>query len=152
MDTLSLNVSTIACKYPFCRLLTDDDTFRQWAARFVAGCCNGVDWRMVDRVRHMDPDGNGMICLIEENRPPDIRSMRFASVANAGNHDAESEVARVWVGCRETYKLREADGGRELTVRVDTREGYKANFDEAWQRALSNVKSLYDTSGCGRWQ
>ena len=93
MDTLSLNVSTIACKYPSCRLLTDDDTFRQWAASFVAGRCSGVDWRMVDRVRPMDPDGSGMICLIEENRPPDIRSMRLAGVVNAGNHDAESEVA-----------------------------------------------------------
>ncbi|MCY4415257.1 MAG: hypothetical protein OXE87_02950 [Chloroflexi bacterium] len=148
MDTPSLNVCTIASKYQFCRLLTDDDTFRQWTASFVAGCCNGVDWRMVDRVRPMDPDGNDMIRLIEENRPSDTRSMRLAVVVKAGNLDAKSELG-VCVGSREAFKLRDADGGRELTVRVDTREGYKANFDEAWQRTLSNVKSLSDTNGCG---
>ena len=104
---------------------------------------------MVDRVRPMDPDGNGMICLIEENPPPDIRSMRSAGVVNAGDDDAESEVARVWVGSREMYRLGEADGGHALTERVDIRVEYKANFAEASQRDLSNIETLADTSRCG---
>ncbi len=107
MDTLSLNASAIASKYLFCRQLADDDTFRQWTASFVTGRWNGVDWRMVDLVRSMDPDGSGMICLIEENRPPDIRSMRSAGVVNAGNHDAESELAVCgWAAVRRTNSER----------------------------------------------
>ncbi len=128
------------------KTLTYDDEFQRWAASFAEGSYRVGGWAVGDTVRFLTPEGNGMICLIEEHCRPAVLSMKSVGVVIGGRDDTESEEAYQWVGSLETYTLKEVDGGTELTVEVDVPEVHRVYFVEAWQRALGCIKSLAESA------
>jgi hypothetical protein len=59
-----------------------------------------------------------------------------------GIEDTESESARKWIGCTETYELREVGGGTELRIIVSTHEDYEKMFNDCWPKALELLKDI----------
>ncbi len=73
-------------------------------------------------------------------------SFTHIGMMSNGVEDTESERSQVWAGSTEDYTLTEKDGITTLTMEQDIKENEKAYFLETWQKALEQVKILFENA------
>ncbi|HET7274101.1 MAG TPA: SRPBCC domain-containing protein [Longimicrobiaceae bacterium] len=142
MKTLHFTTTINAPKAKVWSTMLDDETYREWTSAFAEGSSYEGSWEQGSKIVFGDPDGNGMVSRIAENRPHEFISIEHVGFVQNGIEDTESEDAKKFAGARENYTFRETDGVTELKVDMDTDEEYRSMFEEMWPRALKKLKSL----------
>jgi uncharacterized protein YndB with AHSA1/START domain len=124
------------------RTLLEDSTYRQWTGAFHEGSYAETDWKEGSGARFLTPERNGMFSRILAHRANELLSIRHLGVIKDGAEDTQSEHAKAWAGLEETYSIRESDGVSTLTVEMETSDGYRGYFEEAWPKALAKLKEI----------
>ncbi len=122
--------------------MLDDETYRRWTSAFTEGSYYEGSWEEGSKILFLDPDGNGMVAKIAENRPHEFVSIEMVGFVQKGVEDTESDGAQAMAGAHENYTLKESDGKTEVQVDMDSSDEYYAVFDEMWPRALKKLKEL----------
>lgn len=119
--------------------LWEDKNYRTWTAAFAEGSSAKTDnWKEGSKVMFTDGTDNGMVALIEANRPNEFMSFKHLGMMK----DGEETDAGEWTGAHENYTLTAKGGQTELVVDIDIADAFKEYFEKAWPRALASVKEL----------
>ena len=71
-------------------------TYEAWTTEFCEGSHFKGSWDEGAEIRFLDPNGNGMISVIEKNVPYEFVSIKHIGVIQNGADDFDSEQARQW--------------------------------------------------------
>lgn len=118
------------------------DSYRDWTSAFCEGSYYEGAWSKGSRIRFLSPEGDGMVAVIAESRPPEYISIQHVGFINKGVEDTTSEAIKGWVPAFENYTFTESGTGTDLVVDQDITEEYEAYMQEAWPRALERLKKL----------
>lgn len=122
--------------------MLEDETYRQWTSAFTEGSHFKGSWEEGEKILFLDPDNNGMVSVIAENRLHEFISIKHIGVIKDGVEDTESEEARKWAPAYENYTFKEENGKTKLSIDMDIEEEYKEMFSEMWPNALERFKQL----------
>ena len=120
--------------------LFDDEPFRNWSSVFAEGSHYVGDWSEDSEIRFLTADNDGMVSMIDKNRPYEFMSIRHIGYIRQGVEDRESDEVKSWTPAFENYTLKDVDGGTHLTVETDTFNDFVEYFNETWPKALVVVK------------
>ena len=118
------------------------DTYRAWTAPFCEGSYYEGSWNTGDRIRFLAPNGDGMVSVIAESRPPEFVSIKHLGFVKDGVEDTTSEAAAAWAPAFENYAFAEANGATDVTVELQMPPDLEAYMDETWPTALAKLKSI----------
>jgi hypothetical protein len=129
------------------KTMLDDATFREWASAFNPGTYFEGSWDQGSELRFLGPDPEtgkiaGMFARIHENRPYEFVSIEHLGLIQDGKVDTTSEFATQWAPAYENYTFQDKEGGTEVLVDIDVLEDYLPFYEEAWPKALQNLKAL----------
>jgi len=100
------------------------------------------DWSEDNEIRFLTEDNDGMISLIDKNRPYEFMSIRHLGYIRQGVEDTESDEVKSWTPAFENYTLKDLCDGTHLTVETDTFNDFVEYFNETWPKALVVVKNM----------
>lgn len=125
--------------------LWDDATYCKWTSAFAEGSRAETDWQEGSKILFSDGKGDGMVSVVEENRPNEFMSIKHLGVVMNGVESVDSEEAKPWAGALENYTL-ENDGGKtKLHVSLSGAKIPKEfvdYFETTWPKALDKLKEL----------
>jgi len=142
MKTLHLEKNILAPAEKVWNTMLEDETYRQWTRAFTEGSHYKGSWEEGAKILFLDPDNNGMVSTIAENRPHEFISIKHIGIVKDGEEDTESDEAKKWAPAYENYTFEEKDGKTTLSVDMDIEEEYEAMFKEMWPNALGKLKQL----------
>jgi uncharacterized protein YndB with AHSA1/START domain len=145
MTKLTFSTTITAPKELVWRTMLEDATYRKWTSAFQEGSYAVTDWKPGSKALFLAPDGSGMVSRVAEHRPNEFLSLEHLGVVKNGVEDTESADVKEWAGARENYTLRETGDRVVLTIEMDTEDGYKQFFEEAWPKALAALKELSES-------
>lgn len=147
MEKMNFSISISAPKEKVWKVLWEDASYRNWTSAFMEGSYAETDnWKEGSKVLFLDGKGNGMVSMVEANKPNEYMSFKHIGIVKDGVEDVSSEQVRGWAGALENYTLRQTNGKTELSVDMDISEEYKKYFTETWPKALDKVKELAEAS------
>lgn len=142
MGKMSFSVQINAPREKVWDILWDDQGYREWTRVFHEGSYAETDWNEGSDVRFLTPEGMGMYSTIARKIPNEFMSFRHIGEVKDGVNQPLDEKTKSWSGAMEDYRLKEVDGGTELTAEVDMDEQHAEYFKDAFPKALDKVKQL----------
>lgn len=139
-EKLTFSITIDASRERVWHALFNDEPFRKWASEFAAGFYYIGDWSEGSEIRFLVEGGDGMVSMIDENRPHEYMSIRHLGYIVKGVEDRDSDEVKSWSPAFENYTLQDADGSTILTVVTDTFNDFVDYFNETWPKALKVVK------------
>lgn len=119
------------------------DTYKEWTDKSWPGSSFEGKWAHGEKIRFVGPDGSGTLAEIERFEPHSNLFMRhIAALAQGGEEDRSSEIAKGWIGTTEEYKLVERDGKTSVTVVIESTPEWIKMFNEGWPTALQELKKV----------
>src|SRR5687768_11721406 len=119
MKTLRFAETFAATPEELWHAMLDPDTYKQWTSAFSEGSYYEGGWNQGDRIRFLDPSGDGMVSEIAESRPYSFISIRHLGIVKNGIEDTEGEEARKWAPAYENYTFTPNGSGTDLEVTLD---------------------------------
>jgi len=116
--------------------------YAAWTSAFAEGSHAETDWKKGSKALFLNSKNEGMVSVIEENRPNEFMSIKHTGLIKDGIEDVDSEESREWIGTFENYTLKTVNGKTELIVDMDIADEYKEYFQTTWPKALHNIKEL----------
>ena len=141
-EKLTYSITIDASREQVWHALFNDEPFRKWSGIFAEGSHFVGDWSEDSEIRFLTKDNDGMVSMIDKNRPYEFMSIRHIGYIRQGVEDTESDEVKSWTPAFENYTLKDADGGTHLTVETDTFNDFVEYFNETWPRALEVVKEV----------
>jgi len=139
-EKLTYSITIAASREKVWHALFDDESFRKWSSQFAEGSHYVGDWSEGNEIRFLVEGNDGMVSVIDRNRPNEFMSIRHIGYIRAGVEDMDSEEVKSWTPAYENYTLKEVDDGTHLTVETDTFNDFVEYFNETWPKALVVVK------------
>lgn len=139
-EKLTYSITIDASREQVWHALFDDGPFREWSSEFAEGSHYVGDWSEGNEIRFLVKDDDGMVSMIDQNRPYEYMSIRHIGYIVKGVEDTESDEVKSWSPAFENYTLKDVDGGTHLTVETDTFNDFVEYFNETWPKALEVVK------------
>ncbi|PKF75669.1 ATPase [Chryseobacterium sp. PMSZPI] len=137
MEILSYEIEINAEPEKVWSVLWGDITYKQWTSAFAKGSFYQGTLEEGSIVKFFDPNNNGMYSRVEVNIPN--QEMKFLHL---GEIYAGIEVPQDWGNPTETFILEENEEGTLLKGEIQTREEFKAFFEEKFPKALEIIKHL----------
>ncbi len=142
MKTLRYSITIQAPREAVWAAMLGPDTYRAWTAPFCEGSYYEGSWNTGDRIRFLGPNGEGMSSVIAQSRPPEFLSIKHLGIVKDGIEDTTSEAAAVMAPAFENYTFARVGDATEVTVEVQMAPDFEAFMDEAWPKALANLRSI----------
>jgi hypothetical protein len=129
------------------KTMLDDATFREWASAFNPGTYFEGSWEQGSEIRFLGPDPEtgklaGMCSRVHESRPYEFVSIEHVGFIEDGKVDTTSDLVKQWAPAYENYTFQDKDGGTEVLVDLDVLEDFLPFYEDAWPKALRNLKAL----------
>ena len=119
------------------------DTYKEWTNASWAGSYYEGKWEQGERIKFISKDESGTLALIEVFNPYHyISAKHIAILIKGGKEDAESELAKGWIGTLESYTFQEQDQGTNLIVDIVTNPDWQKMFDDGFPNALKKLKEI----------
>lgn len=146
---LTYSITINASREKVWHALFDDEAFRKWSSEFAEGSHFVGDWSEGSEIRFLVEGDDGMVSMIDKNRPHEYMSIRHIGYIVKGVEDRESDEVKSWSPAFENYTLENAAGGTHLTVVTDTFNDFVEYFNETWPKALEVVKRTAEAEQTG---
>ncbi|MEJ7931272.1 SRPBCC domain-containing protein [Ramlibacter sp. AN1015] len=118
------------------------ESYRDWTTAFCEGSYYEGSWEQGHTIRFLDPQGNGVISEIAQNRPFEHIGIRHLGVVAGGVADTESATAREWAPSFENYDFRDEGTGTRVDVETEIPQKYEDMMERLWPAALARLKAL----------
>ncbi len=138
MQKLHFSIDIKAPREKVWKVLWEDETYRDWTSVFAEGSHAKSDWKEGSRVEFLDPNGNGMLAVIDKLVQNEFMSFKhLGEIRDGKEHPWEEEMSGM-----EDYTLEENGEFITLTVDLDSPEEYKDMFEDIFPKALKRVRAL----------
>lgn len=126
--------------------MLDPIAFRDWTRAFCEGSYFEGSWAQGSRMRFLDPDGNGMDAVVDENRLHQRVALRLVGELREGRPNAGSRLHRE--PAHEVYEFSAtAGGGTRLDVHLrGWEDGFADLMAGLWPQALQRLKALAEST------
>ena len=141
-EKLSYSITINASRERVWQALFEDESFRKWTSLFAEGSYFVGDWSEGSEIRFLNAGSDGMISMIDANRPHEFMSIRHLGYIVNGVEDTDSDEVKSWTPAFENYTLKDVEGGTHLTVETDTFNDYVEYFNETWPKGLAEIKRI----------
>ena len=126
--------------------MLDPIAYRDWTRAFCEGSYFEGNWAQGSRMRFLDPDGNGMDAVVQENRLHQRLALRLVGSLTEGRPTPGSQPGGE--PAHEIYEFSAtAGGGTHLAIRL---EGWDDGFADMmaglWPQALQRLKALAEST------
>lgn len=146
MKDLSFNIDIAAPVARVWDCMLDPIAYRDWTRAFCEGSYFEGSWAQGSRMRFLDPDGNGMDAIVEENRPHERLALKLVGELAEGRPKPGSPVASN--PARESYEFSAtAGGGTHLVIHLSGwDDGFADMMAGIWPTALQRLKALSEST------
>lgn len=141
-QTLTFSVSIQRPPREVWQVMFSDPGYRQWTTPFCEGSYFTGTWEQGAKMHFLAPGGDGMVGIVEENRPFERLSIRHVGELSGGAEDTSSDRVKAWAPAYETYTFVDTGGSTELTASVETLPEHRQFMSEAFPKALAALKAL----------
>lgn len=126
--------------------MLDPIAFRDWTRAFCEGSYFEGSWAQGRRLRFLDPDGNGMDAVVDENRLHQRVALRLVGELREGRPNADSRLHRE--PAHEVYEFSATAGdGTRLDVHLrGWEDGFADLMAGLWPQALQRLKALAEST------
>jgi hypothetical protein len=123
----------------------DAMAYRDWTRAFCEGSYFEGTWAQGSRMRFLDPDGNGMDAVVEENRLHERLALKLVGSLSLGRPSPDSAMAAN--PAYEIYEFRAmAGGGTHLAIQLrGWDDGFADLMAGLWPGALQRLKALSES-------
>lgn len=143
MEKIQFSITVEASRERVWEILWQEDNYKKWTSVFTEGSHAITDnWKEGSKVLFMDPNGNGIVSIVESNKPCTFMSFRHIGEIQNNIEDTTSDKVKEWAGSMENYSLSIENSLTRLQVEMDIAEAYKDYFLNTWPKALDKVKQL----------
>ncbi|RZL34917.1 MAG: SRPBCC domain-containing protein [Rubrivivax sp.] len=123
----------------------DAIAYRDWTRAFCEGSYFEGSWAQGSRMRFLDPDGNGMDALVEENRLHERLALKLVGSLTQGRPSPDGTLA-----AHPGYEIYEfsatAGGGTHLVIQLrGWDDGFADMMAGLWPDALRRLKALSES-------
>lgn len=143
--TLEFSVTIQAPRALVWKTMLEPAGYEAWTAAFTEGSCFSGSWDQGQPIRFLAPNGDGMVAVIEENRPLELISIRHLGQIKDGVEDTTSPEVKAWAPAYEKFAFTDAPNGTQVKVSLDTVPAYESYMLETYPKALQLLKSLCET-------
>ncbi len=143
MKKLEFKIDIAAPAEKIWKTMLDPATYRQWVNVSWPGSSYEGIWRQGEHIKFSGEQGGGTQALLKEVREYEFIDSEHTAVINAdGSLDKKSEVAKGWIGTKESYRFIPGDSGTKLVVEILTPENWAKMFSDGWPAALRELKKM----------
>jgi uncharacterized protein YndB with AHSA1/START domain len=142
MKTLQFRVEIAAPVAKVWDTMLGKETYPEWTLPFTEGSYFEGSWSEGERMRFLCPSGDGMVAVIETNRPHEMVSIKHLGFVKDGVEDTSSDAVRSWAPAYEKYRFAEVEGGTEVSIAQDVTPDFEKCMLDTWPKALAALKKL----------
>jgi uncharacterized protein YndB with AHSA1/START domain len=125
--------------------LFDPENYKKWTGAFGEGSYYSGEMKQGGRIHFLMPDGSGMYADVPFFQPHSLAVFKIiGQVKNFEEQPLEGRTAQL-TGGFEQYHLSEENGETHLKAEVDTAPEFVWFFDEAFPKALENLKEIAES-------
>ena len=126
------------------------ETYKEWVDVSWPGSYYKGKWEKGENLKFISPGGGGTMATLLECTPYEYLLAEHVAVINPdGTEDRDSDIAKGWIGARESYTFSERNGETELTVEIHTTPPWADMFNEGWPKALDKLKEICEHKYAG---
>ena len=119
------------------------DTYQQWVEPSWPGSKFFGNWKQGEEMRFLSSSGEGTKAFLNEVKQHElIKATHNAVILKDGSEDANSDLAKGWVGTTESYYFTEKNGKTEVKVEINTSPAWESMFSDGWPAALAKLKEI----------
>ena len=125
-------------------MLWNKETYEQWTKPFDEGSTYEGDFSQLGgKIRFLSGTGEGMYSVVTELVPNSIMVLKHIGMIDKnGVESPPTDETEKWSGAVETYRLGQSGDAVRLEVTVDCDDEFIDFMNDAFPRALREVKSL----------
>ena len=143
MKKLEFKIEIAAVPEKVWKSMLDPATYKQWVNVSWPGSSYEGIWKQDEHIKFSGAQGGGTQAVIKELRKYEFILAEHTAVINAdGSLDKESEVAKGWIGTKESYRFNPVENNTELVVEISTPENWAKMFSDGWPAALRELKKI----------
>jgi len=121
--------------------MLDPIAYRDWTTAFCEGSYFEGSWAQGSRMRFLDPDGNGMDAVVDENRPHERIALKLVGSLTEGRPTAIDSPGQ------EIYEFSATAGGTRLDIQLKGwDDGFADMMAGLWPKALQRLKALAEST------
>lgn len=142
MKKLQFTTAINAAKDKVWDALWKEENYKRWTAVFSEGSYAESDWQEGSKILFLSGNGDGMYSQIEKKIPGEFMAFKHIGMVKDKIELPVDEQTKSWSGATETYRLSESGGVTTLLVELDITEDHANYFNEAFPKALAEVKKI----------
>jgi len=146
MKKLEFKIDIAASPEKVWKTMLELETYKQWVGVSWPGSNYNGNWKQGETIKFTGTEGGGTQAILKEVRPFEfVDAEHIAVINNDGSLDKESDMAKGWIGTKESYTFKPIKSGTELIVEMSVPEGWEKMFNDGWPAALKKLKELSES-------
>lgn len=144
MNTLHFEIQINATPEKVWNTMQNPETYKIWVSGGWPGSSYIGKWGKGEQIKFVGVDGGGgTLAIIDEFKPFELVEAKHIAVINSdGTEDRDSELAKGWIGTKETYFFEANTSGTMLRVEIATLPNWAQMFQSGWPPSLQLLKEL----------
>ncbi len=119
------------------------DTYQEWTGVSWPGSLYKGSWKQGENIRFIGANGSGTLATITTCDPyKQITAEHIAVLLEGGVEDKESDMAKGWVGTKESYFFIAVKNSTRLNVEMFINPAWEKMFNDGWPGALAKLKEI----------
>ncbi len=147
MKKLEFKIDIMASQEKVWKTMLEPGTYKQWTAVSWPGSRYEGNWKQGETINFTGEPGGGTQAMLKKVKPYEFVDAEHIAVINAdGSLDKAGDIAKGWIGTRESYRFKPIKNGTELIVEIHTPENWAKMFSDGWPSALKELKKISETA------
>jgi uncharacterized protein YndB with AHSA1/START domain len=147
MKKLEFKINISAPKQRVWETMLNAATYKEWAQAAWPGSFYEGTWAENEKIRFIGNQGSGTLALIKKYQPYDhIAATHIAALLPGGVEDTDSDLAKGWIGTKESYTFTEQDNHTNVVVEIITNPSWEEMFADGWPKALAKLKEICEAA------
>lgn len=143
MEKLEFKIDIAASPEKVWKTMFEPATYKQWVGVSWPGSDYDGKWKQGETIKFTGDEGGGTQAKLNEVKPFEFVDAEHIAVINGdGSLDKESDIAKGWIGSKESYRFEPTKNGTQLIVEMSTPESWAKMFSDGMPAALEKLKEL----------
>lgn len=143
MKQLTYTATINASKQKVWETMLNPSSYKEWVNAAWPGSFFEGNWKEGETIRFVSADGSGTLAQLITCQPyTNIVANHITVLLPGGIEDRDSDLAKGWVGTKESYNFTEQQDKTLLTVVLTINTEWEKMFNDGWPKALTKLKEI----------
>lgn len=147
MKKLEFKIDIAASPEKVWKTMLELETYKQWVGVSWPGSTYKGSWKQGETINFTGDEGGGTQAKLHVVKPFEFVDAEHIAVINSdGSLDKESDMAKEWIGTKESYRFEPTKNGTQVIAQLVTPENWAKMFSDGWPAALKKLKELSESN------